>query len=294
MFCFKCGASMPDQTPACPKCGAAISSAPPPAASSSAAAPAPAPVSPRVNLAQSRVHTGPQETDGKAVGSLILGILAMFPLGLLAGIPAVILGHLSRKSIRESLGRLKGDGMALAGLIMGYLSLAAIPIILIIAAIAIPSLLRAKMQANESAAMSTVRTLNTSQAVYSTKYPTTGYARDLATLGPGSASSCTAEPDGSAEHACLIDGVLGNPSCTSGSWCAKGGYKYSVTAECGTDGACTGYVVVATPLQPGTSGAKSFCSTSDLVVRFKGASRTIGAIVTPLTVEECQSWPAVL
>ena len=293
MFCFKCGASMPDKTPACPKCGAAVSIAPPLAASSSAVAPAPA-TTPRVNLAQPRVHTGHQETDGKAVGSLVLGILAMFPLGLLAGIPAIILGHVSRKSIRESFGRLKGDGMALAGLIMGYLSFAAVPVVLIIAAIAIPSLLRARIDANERVALSTVRTLNTSQAVYSSKYPTVGYARDLATLGPGSVGNCLPENDASAEHACLIDGVLGNPRCTAGSWCPKGGYKYSVTAECGTDGACTGYVVVAVPVQRGTSGAKSFCSTGDAVVRFRGASRTIGAIVTPLTVEECQSWPPVL
>jgi type IV pilus assembly protein PilA len=289
MFCFKCGTSMPDTAPVCPQCGAAVSTAPPPAASSPAAAPAP--VSPRLNVPpQGQAYRGHQATDGKAVGSLVLGILAMFPLGLLAGIPAVILGHLSRKSIRESFGRLKGEGMALAGLIMGYLSVAAIPVVLIIAAIAIPSLLRAKMAANESAAMSTVRTLNTSQVVYSTKYPAAGYARDLATLGPGSARNCSAEIGGSAEHACLIDSVLGNPSCTSGSWCSKGGYKYSVTAECGTDGVCSGYVVVAMPVQPGTSGAKSICSTGDLVIR----SRAAGASLAPTTAAECQLWAPIM
>jgi type IV pilus assembly protein PilA len=291
MFCFKCGASIPDKIPACPKCGASVSSAPPPAASSSAAATATAPVSPRVNLAQSRVPTGHQETDGKAVGSLVLGILSLMPfLWVLAGIPAIILGHLSRASISKSMGRLKGAGMALAGLIMGYLSVAAVPVVLIIAAIAIPSLLRAKMQANESAAMSTVRTLNTSQVVYSTKYPTVGYARDLATLGPGSTGTCSPETGGSAEHACLINGVLGNPSCTAGTWCTKGGYKYSVTAECGTDGACTGYLVLAVPVQPGTSGAKSFCSTGDSVIR----SRAAGASVAPATAVECQLWAPIL
>jgi type IV pilus assembly protein PilA len=288
MFCFKCGTSMPDTAPVCPQCGAGVSTAPPPTASPSTAAPAP--VSPRLNVPpQRQAYPGHQETDGKAVGSLILGILAMFPLGLLAGIPAVILGHLSRKSIRESFGRLKGAGMALAGLIMGYLSLAAIPI-LIIAAIAIPSLLRAKMAANESAAMSTVRTVNTSQMVYSTKYPAAGYARDLATLGPGSAGNCSPDVGGSAEHACLIDGVLGNPSCTSGSWCAKGGYRYSITAECGTDGVCSGYVVVAVPAQPGTSGAKSICSTGDLVIRSRAARTSLA----PTTAAECQLWAPIM
>src|SRR5437016_838499 len=96
-------------------------------------------------------------TDGKAIGSLICGILSVTILSLLAGIPAIILGHLSRSGIKKSMGRLKGEGMALAGLIMGYVSLAIIPFILIIAAIAIPSLLRARQAANESAAVASLR-----------------------------------------------------------------------------------------------------------------------------------------
>ena len=47
-----------------------------------------------------------------------------------------------------------------------------VAIILIIAAIAIPNLLRSRMAANESAAASTARTLNTSQVSFSTTYAT--------------------------------------------------------------------------------------------------------------------------
>ncbi len=286
MFCFKCGAPMPDTALACPQCKAAVTAAPPPAAPAPAAAAAPAPAQGAqwLNIPRAQVYTGPQQTDGKAVGSLILGILAMFPLGLLAGIPAVILGHLSRKSIRESLGRLKGDGMALAGLIMGYLSVAAIPMILIIAAIAIPNLLRARMAANESAATSTVRTLNTAQVTYSMTYPTAGYARDLATLGSGASASCTGE--GSADHACLIDNTL---AC-GGSWCVKNGYRYSLTAVCEAGAACTDYLVVAMPVQPGSSGSKSFCSTADAVIRAKPA----GIAVAPATAAQCQLWDPII
>ncbi|MBZ5532999.1 MAG: prepilin-type N-terminal cleavage/methylation domain-containing protein [Acidobacteriia bacterium] len=43
-----------------------------------------------------------------------------------------------------------------------------VAIILIIAAIAIPSLLRSRMAANDSAAASTVRTVNTSEVAYLT------------------------------------------------------------------------------------------------------------------------------
>jgi len=54
-----------------------------------------------------------------------------------------------------------------------------VAIILIIAAIAIPNLLRSRMAANESAAASTVRTLNTSEVSFSTTYPTVGYSNSL-------------------------------------------------------------------------------------------------------------------
>ena len=45
-----------------------------------------------------------------------------------------------------------------------------VAIILIIAAIAIPNLLRARISANDSAAASTIRTINTAEVTYSTTY----------------------------------------------------------------------------------------------------------------------------
>lgn len=283
MFCSKCGATMPDTALACAQCGAPVSSAPPPPAFASAAAPAPARVAPAPWQAAppARPYLGQQETDGKAVGSLILGILAMFPFGLLTGIPAIILGHLSRKSIRESLGRLRGDGMALAGLIMGYISIAAIPAILIIAAIAIPSLIRAKMLANESAAASTVHTINIAESTYSTRFPNAGYAHDLDTLGPGPSGACAGRT-ATLEHACLLAAKVG----CSGPSCTDHGYRFELTATCGSDGICSDYLVVATPVQPGTTGRRSFCSTSDTVVRAQPEE----SAALPGTTAECQSW----
>jgi|SRR6185295_8363903 len=106
------------------------------------------------------------KTDGKAIGSLVCGILSVTILSIIAGIPAIILGHISRSGIRKSAGRMKGGGMALAGLIMGYISLAIIPIIIILAAIAIPSLLRSRQAAHEAAAVATLRTVNTAEVTY--------------------------------------------------------------------------------------------------------------------------------
>src|SRR5262249_32129647 len=94
-------------------------------------------------------YLGPATTSGKAIGSLVCGIISVFPFCLVA----IILGHLSLSEIRKSAGRLKGDGMAIAGLVLGYLGIVAIPIILIVAAIAIPNLLRARQAANEASAV---------------------------------------------------------------------------------------------------------------------------------------------
>jgi type II secretory pathway pseudopilin PulG len=106
------------------------------------------------------------QTDGKAIGSLICGIASVTILSILAGIPAVILGHISRSDIRNSGGRLKGQGLALAGLIMGYISLAVIPLILIAATILIPSLIRSRQAAHEAAAVSTLWKINTAEEAY--------------------------------------------------------------------------------------------------------------------------------
>src|SRR5439155_13337127 len=92
-----------------------------------------------------------------------------------------------------------------------------VAIILIIAAIAIPNLLRARMAANESAAASSIRTINTAEVSYVTAYPTTGYA-NLAALGAGGASPCVA----SSSSACLIDDVLATATAAPG----KCGYVF--------------------------------------------------------------------
>ena len=68
-----------------------------------------------------------------------------------------------------------------------------VAIILIIAAIAIPNLLRARIAANESSAVSAIRTINTAEVSYQTAYPTVGYSTNLDQLGPGRrGSTCPA------------------------------------------------------------------------------------------------------
>ena len=136
-----------------------------------------------------------------------------------------------------------------------------VAIILIIAAIAIPNLLRARIAANESSAVASVRTLNTAQISYNSAYPTVGFAGSLSALSVN-ASNC-APPDSTG--ACLIDQQL-----SSGT---KSGYSFLLTGVSGTPAST--YQVVATPITANTTGVRSFCSVSDAVVRY--SSTTLSA-----------------
>ncbi|HTR25131.1 MAG TPA: prepilin-type N-terminal cleavage/methylation domain-containing protein [Terriglobales bacterium] len=126
-----------------------------------------------------------------------------------------------------------------------------VAIILIIAAIAIPNLLRARIAANESSAVSSVRTVNTAQITYNSSYSTVGFASALSALG---GTSC-APPNSTS--ACLIDTQL-----AAGS---KSGYSFAISGATGTP--TTTYQVIASPLQPNQSGVRYFCSFADAVVR---------------------------
>lgn len=230
------------------------------------------------------VAYGPPITNGKAVASLILGLLS-FVLSLFTGIPAIILGHISRTEIRKSAGRMTGDGMALAGLILGYISVAWIPIVLIIAAIAIPNLMRSRMAANHAAAAATVRTLNTVEITYSYTYPQAGYA-DLATLGPGG-ETCQGETQ---THACLIDDRLGCSTGNSGQWCIKDVYRYSIVIVTEpSSNVPKEYIITATPTSP-SAAETNYCSTSDGVVRLRHGTPLVAPVQT---ASECTSWSAL-
>jgi type II secretory pathway pseudopilin PulG len=153
--------------------------------------------------------------------------------------------------------------------------------VLVVAAIAIPNLLRSRMAANEASAVGSVRTVNVAQVTYATAYPEKGYARDLAKLGTDPRSPNA----GTADHAGLISETLSNDSCTGDAWCTKSGYHFRVAAVCKKK-ACEEYVVVATPIDSNT-GVRSFCSTSDGVIRYK-----LGEPLTaPVSASECREWP---
>jgi prepilin-type N-terminal cleavage/methylation domain-containing protein len=155
-----------------------------------------------------------------------------------------------------------------------------VAIILIIVAIAIPSLLRAKMSANDSSAASTIRTLNTAQVTYAANYPTVGYSPNLKSLGPSAAA-----PACDKTAACLIDNVLACPSATG---CPKSGYNYfMVGAASSASGFVGDYAASASPIVVNSTGTNNFCSTADAVVRsFKTAIPAPTSVPPQLTAPE--------
>ncbi|HXY25362.1 MAG TPA: hypothetical protein VEI73_11975 [Candidatus Acidoferrum sp.] len=155
--------------------------------------------------------------------------------------------------------------------------------VLVVAAIAIPNLLRSRMAANEASAVGSVRTVNTAEVTYEASYPQRGFAPNLATLGPDPRKLNAY----SEEHAALIDASLGNVSCTAEAWCTKSGYRFKLKAIC-AQGKCGEYVVVATPVDSNT-GTRSFCSTSNGVIRF----RLGPPLAAPLSVSQCKAWPPI-
>jgi type IV pilus assembly protein PilA len=132
-----------------------------------------------------------------------------------------------------------------------------VAIILIIAAIAIPNLMRSKMAANESSAVGSLRTINTAEVTYSNNYPQTGYAATLAALG-GVAATCATATGATSTGACLIDSVLATGT--------KSGYNFTATGG-GQTPAVT-YTSSATPVVPGTSGLRYFCSDQSGVIEY--------------------------
>jgi type IV pilus assembly protein PilA len=225
-FCAACGNSGIAGEKFCRVCGR-------PVAAGSTGVPAGGAAPPVVGVAQ---------TSGKAVASLACGLLFFVPLAFVA---AVVLGHLALSEIKKSAGRLTGEGLAIAGLVLGYMWIVSIPVILIVAAIAIPNLLRARIAANESSAVASVRALMTAEIRYVAGHPEAGFTCSLSDLSA----------------ARLISAPL-----ASGQ---KTGYVFELQNCSGgpSGGANEKYQVMAHPLMRNQTGIRTFCSDESGVIK---------------------------
>jgi type IV pilus assembly protein PilA len=234
-FCAGCGNSMTADDKFCRVCGRVSST-------DSAVTHAPRPPA----------QVASAETSGKAIVSLICGLLFFIPFLFIA---AIVFGHLALSEIRKSAGRLKGEGIAIAGLVLGYLWIAGTPIILIIAAIAIPNFLRARIAANEASAIGSVRTLVVGETTYATMHPGQGYTCSRSDLAGSQ----------------LIDISLATGQ--------KNGYAFELTGcSVGEGGAIVKYQVVAYPLRVNQTGVRTFCSDESGVIKVDSSSSGRGCV----------------
>jgi type IV pilus assembly protein PilA len=158
-----------------------------------------------------------------------------------------------------------------------------VAIILIIAAIAIPSLLRSRIAANDSAAASSLRTINTAEITYLSSYPAVGYAQALINLG-SNGNICTNAASVTSTSACLIDDTLGCATST-GTGCPKSGFNYFITGAAAVPAA--NYVVSAGPQSMGFSGDKDYCSLPDAVIRQTTPGTAPAVLGAPETLGNC-------
>lgn len=103
MFCNNCGASIPDNTPFCPSCGARTS----------------APVQQPGYPVSQPAYPTPVQQPGKgfAIASMVLGIVSFFCFAFITGLLGIVFGGVAKsKGSRSS--------MATAGIVCGVIGVA--------------------------------------------------------------------------------------------------------------------------------------------------------------------------
>ncbi len=155
-----------------------------------------------------------------------------------------------------------------------------VAIILLIAAIAIPSLLRARIAANESSAAAAIRTITAAEQAYFGAYPDVGFAAQIQDLGR--TAPCTPAPT----HACLLDNNLATAIPGSPG---HSGYQFLATGINVGNPLNSSFVAGATPIAPGRTGTRDFCSIADGALRYQP---TAGG-TPPVDLASCTAYPVV-
>jgi hypothetical protein len=205
----------------------------------------------------------PRQTSHKAVASLICGVILCF---VPASIAAVILGHLALTDIKRSTGRLTGQGLAVGGLVMGYIGILFSALFAVAILFTMRNTLRRDVPGNELAAIQTMQTYNQALKAYALKCPQRGYPTTLVRLGPGS---------GNCSHANLVEIRLAVARP------ARLGYVFSYHPGIEGKEHVTAFALVASPVQPGSTGKRYFYLDDSGVVR-QADSRIIGPRSDPV------------
>jgi type II secretory pathway pseudopilin PulG len=200
-----------------------------------------------------------QPKQGMAITSLVLGLISL-PLmcalgaGVLTAIVGLILGIVALVRSNRAPAEYGGKGLAIGGIAASVVCFLTVPIV---AAIAIPSLLRARTSANESAAIGDVRTIISAQAAYQSANGGS-YASTLDCLVAPASPGCI--PSYPANGPTFID----SPLATTGP---KSGYLRSFVAipappnvdpRLAGRNSAVGFLYGAVPAKPGNTGIRGF------------------------------------
>ena len=261
-FCLGCGTSLSDGERFCGNCGR----------DSSASATAATVPDPAASLGLL------PEPSGKAIFSLVSGVLSFFPPFAFV---AIIFGHLSLSDIRRSSGRLTGRGFAITGLVLGYLAVTATVVLVIIGVSALPLARKAantnrltpRVTTNQPSAVSALRTLNTAEIAYAQAHPVAGYTCSLTDL----AGSWGISSDLAAVK--------------------KNGYVLQLQgcASDKTNGPVTKYRAVAYPAKTNNTRLPAFCSNQSDVIKmdWNGSPEDClskGSDLTETQINHPQGW----
>jgi type IV pilus assembly protein PilA len=192
---------------------------------------------------------------GYAIASLVLGILSIPTLGLLlvGAMVSVILGVVALVKESRQPEEYGGKGMAITGIVLSGVSILVVPFFAgIIAAIAIPSVLRARVSANEAAALGDVRDVIRAEAAYQAENG--GYFDRLECL----AAPATCIP-GHHGASLIADRLLSTGEDQGYRRVFHPGPRAEPVPPKASPTSLMAFAYVATPISPGKSGVRTFC-----------------------------------
>ncbi len=138
--------------------------------------------------------------------------------------------------------------------------LVVIAILGIIGAITIPALLRAKITANETAVLGSMRAVNSAQAAYAGAASQGGYAPNFTVL---------LQPCPGSSQAFISPDLAGDPAQKSGYIVTlAAGMQGAGPQDCNGDTSSLGYYLTAVPITVRMTGHRAFASTSPGVIYF--------------------------
>jgi hypothetical protein len=150
--------------------------------------PIPASLPPRV-----AAPAGPRLKQGLAVTSFVFGLASLaLCLGPLAGLPAIICGHMAHKRAKRAPAEFGGGGFAVAGYALGYTSLV---LSLVIAALLIPAMSQKKTTDNRIQCVNNLKQMGVAFRIWATDHEDK-FPFNVSTNSGGTLEHCDAGADG--------------------------------------------------------------------------------------------------